>query len=76
MLKFLNFSKIILTKGSLQKKYGIVHTLVRWVGLKKSFSIKKNNKKHGQKCLKLLLNIHLKAAYFYQYGRWSDPNGC
>ena len=29
-----------LGKGS-KKKYGIFHTLVGWVGLKKSFSIKK-----------------------------------
>ena len=49
-----NFSPKI-TKGSLQKKkkkYGIFHTLVGWVGLKKSFSIKKN-KKHGLKMPKI-----------------------
>ena len=29
-----------------KKNYGIFHTLVGWVGLKKSFSIKNKNKKH------------------------------
>ena len=34
-------------------KYGIFHTLVGWVGLKKSFSIKNKNKKHGLKMPKI-----------------------
>ena len=37
-----------LGKGS-KKKYGIFHTLVGWVGLKMSFSLKNENKKHGLK---------------------------
>ena len=36
-----------------KKKYGIFHTLVGWVGLKKSFSIKNKNKKHGLKMPKI-----------------------
>ena len=40
-------------KVSKKKKYGIFHTLVGWVGLKKSFSIKNKNKKHGLKMPKI-----------------------
>ena len=36
-----------------KKKYGIFHTLVGWVGLKKTFSIKMKNKKHGLKMPKI-----------------------
>ena len=36
-----------------KKKYGIFPTLVGWVGLKKSFSIKNKNKKHGLKMPKI-----------------------
>ena len=36
-----------------KKKYGIFHTLVGWAGLKKSFSIKNKNKKHGLKMPKI-----------------------
>ena len=36
-----------------KKKYGNFHTLVGWVGLKKSFSIKNKNKKHGLKMPKI-----------------------
>ena len=36
-----------------KNKYGIFHTLVGWVGLKKSFSIKNKNKKHGLKMPKI-----------------------
>ena len=39
-------------KGS-KKKYGILHTLVGWMGFKKSFSIKNKNKKHGLKMPKI-----------------------
>ena len=35
------------------KKYGIFHILVGWLGLKKSFSIKIKNKKHGLKMPKI-----------------------
>ena len=38
----MNYFRIDLGKGS-KKKYGIFHTLVGWVGLKKSFSIKNKN---------------------------------
>ena len=41
-----------LGKGS-KKKYGIFHTLVGRVGLKKSSSIKNKNKKHGLKMPKI-----------------------
>ena len=40
-------------KNKKQKKYGIFHTLVGWVGLRKSFSIKIKNKKHGLKMPKI-----------------------
>ena len=46
---------VFCNKGRFQKKkkYGIFHTLVGWVGLKKSFSIKDKNKKHGLKMPKI-----------------------
>ena len=51
---FLFMSKYGLGKGSKKKKkYGIFHTLVGWVGLKKSFSIKNKNKKYGLKMPKI-----------------------
>ena len=40
-------SWLFLREGFKKKKYGIFHTLVGWVGLKKSFSIK--NKNYGLK---------------------------
>ena len=55
-------------KGRVQKKKnGIFHTLVGWVGLKKSFSIKKI-KKHGLK----LPKYSFKNNLFLPYGGWSD----
>ena len=36
-----------------KKKYGIFHTLVGGMGLKKSFSIENKNKKHGLKMPKI-----------------------
>ena len=36
-----------------KKKYGIFLTLVGWVGLKKSFSIKNENKNYGLKMPKI-----------------------
>ena len=40
-------------KKKKKKKYGIFHTLVGGGGLKKSFSIKNKNKKHGLKMPKI-----------------------
>ena len=51
---FLKLYNELIGKASKKKikKYGIFHTLVGWVGLKKSFSIKiKNN--HGLKMPKI-----------------------
>jgi hypothetical protein len=49
-----NYKKNTLREGfKKKKKYGIFHTLVGWVGLKKSFSIKNKNKKHGLKMPKI-----------------------
>ena len=54
-VNYLIFKTKLITKGRFQKKkkYGIFHTLVGWVGLKKSFSIKNKNKKHGLKMPKI-----------------------
>ena len=46
------FKKMSLFR-EVKKKYGIFNTLVGWVGLKKSFSIKNKNKKHGLKMPKI-----------------------
>ena len=43
----------LLNLGKPSKKKVIFHTLVGWVGLKKLFSIKNKNKKHGLKMPKI-----------------------
>ena len=49
-----------------KKKYGIFHTLVGWVGLKKSFSAKKNM---VSKCIKSP-KYSFKSNLFFSYGGW------
>ena len=58
-------SLFLMGERSLQKK--IFHTLVGWVGLKKSFSIQKI-KKHGQKMPKIALIFILKQLIFFNKG--------
>ena len=52
-VSFLDVTETSWFREGLKKRYGIFHTLVGWVGLKKSFSIKNKNKKHGLKMPKI-----------------------
>ena len=57
-----------------EKKYGIFHTLMGWVGLKKSFSIKIKNKKHGLKMPKYSFKNNLFFSIWGgQHTTPSDP---
>ena len=53
-MEFIGFWEITIREGLKKSmEFWIFHTLVGWVGLKKSFSIKNKNKKHGLKMPKI-----------------------